>query len=456
MTHVASAAPRYPADPRHFSPALLRMQASPPSPLPRAVVWALACLVAAVAAWTVAGRLDVIAVAQGRLVPQGFVKIVQPAEAGIVREFLVREGDAVEAGQVVVRMDTRLAEVDVAALRSQIAMRRLQLRRVAAELTGIALRRAAGDPPELYAQTEAQHRARQQAHRDAVAAEQAALDKARSELRSARELEAKLARALPIYREQADSWEQLAREGFAGKLLALDQRRRYVETEQEWKAQAARAQGAADAIVEAERRLAGLQSTYRRQLEEERIAAGAELERLTQELERHTVRQGLLEVRAPAAGIVKELATHTPGAVVQPGTILMTVVPSGEAVQAEVWIDQVDSGFVQPGQVVRVKVATYPFQRYGMASGRVAVVSPDASDRAFSNDSGTAGHGAVGNSSFRALVSLDTPYLERDGVRLHLNPGMQVAAEIHLGERRVIDYLLSPVRKTLHEAGRER
>lgn len=445
-----------PADPQAFSPALLRIQSAAPSPLPRAVLWTLAALVAVVLAWMIVGRLDVVAVAHGRLVPQGFVKILQPAEGGIVREILVREGDAVEAGQVLVRMDARLAEVDGAALRTQLDLRRLQVRRIEAELAGVPLRRFAGDPPELFAQVEAQHRARKQAHLDAVAAEQAVLDKARSDLRSARELEGKLAKGLPIHREQAESWEQLAREGFASKLLALDHRRRYLEAEQELRAQSARVQSAADAIVEAERRVAGLRSAYRRQLEDERAVARAELERHAHELERQDVRQGLLELRAPTAGVVKELATHTPGAVVQPGTVLMTVVPVADAVQAEVWVDQVDAGFVQPAQPVRLKVATYPFQRYGTASGAVTVLSPDASDRAASAEGSAEAGGASRAPGFRALVGLDVPYLEAQGARLPLTSGMQVTAEIHLGERRVIEYLLSPIRKTLLEAGRER
>src|SRR4029077_14814111 len=95
-----------------FSPAILRLQREPPSPLPRAVLYALGALLGGMALWSVIGRLDIIAVAPGRLVPVSYVKVVQPADAGIIGEILVREGDAVKAGQVIVRMDHQMSYDD--------------------------------------------------------------------------------------------------------------------------------------------------------------------------------------------------------------------------------------------------------------------------------------------------------------------------------------------------------
>src|SRR6185295_16415228 len=99
-------------DPREFLPEFVKVRQLPPSPLPRTVLYALLALFAAALAWTCLGRLDIVAVAQGKLVPQSFVKIVQPAESGIVREILVKEGDTVKEGQVLLRMDSRYSEVD--------------------------------------------------------------------------------------------------------------------------------------------------------------------------------------------------------------------------------------------------------------------------------------------------------------------------------------------------------
>lgn len=441
---------------RAFSPAILRLDAQAPSPLPRTLLWTLVALVGLALLGAFVGRLDMIAVAHGRLVPQSFLKIVQPAEAGIVRELLVQEGDVVEAGQVLVRMDPRLSDADTATVLGQLHLRRLQLRRIDADLSGGLFTSQPGDPPELFAQAAAQHRARRQSQVDAVATADAVVERSRHDLQAAIETEAKLARSLPMHREQAEGWDTLAKEGFAGKLLALERRRQWLEAEQELKAQNAQVESLRATLAEGERRIAQLRSTYRRELLDERAQAQADLERLTQESKRQSVRQDQLELRAPAAGVIKELATHTVGTVVQPGTVLMTVVPRAEAVQAEVWVDQIDAGFVREQLPVQVKIATFPFQKYGMVSGRVRHLSPDSSDAPAGAPGAEPRVPPLGASSYRALIALDSSHLDRDGQRLDLAPGMQVSAEIHLGTRTVMEYLLSPVQKTTDEAGREK
>jgi HlyD family secretion protein len=152
---------------------------------------------------------------------------------------------------------------------------------------------------------------------------------------------------------------------------------------------------------------------------------------------------------------VKDLATHTTGTVVQPGTVLLTLVPQDETLRAEVWVGNQDIGFVRPGQAVKLKLAAYPFQKYGLIEGRVLHVGADASDPA------AAPGAASGNErrqalAYKALVAPAAGELRLEGETLPLAAGMQVAAEIHLGTRSVAEYLLSPVRKAWHEAGRER
>src|SRR5687767_1158670 len=108
------------SDREEFAPEIIKVQQQPPSPLPRAVLYALLALFSVILIWACIGRLDIVAVAQGKLVPQSFLKIVQPAESGIVKEILVQEGDAVREGQVLARMDTRLSEADGRALLGEL------------------------------------------------------------------------------------------------------------------------------------------------------------------------------------------------------------------------------------------------------------------------------------------------------------------------------------------------
>lgn len=443
-----------------FSPPILRLQKAAPSPLPRLVLRIVLGLLAVMLLWATFGRLDIIAVAQGRLVPMTYLKVIQPAESGIVEELLVREGDEVKAGQVLMRMDRRVSEADNRQLRNDLAVKRLQLRRIDAELNDRPMRRLADDPPESYAQAEAQFLARREAYRNALDAEKALLARAEEDHRAALQQERKLAGTAPIVREQEAGWNQLMKEGFAGKLMALDKTRTRIEVEHELAAQRHAVESLKAAIEQSRKKVAQIASNYRQQLSTERVEAEAQFSKLTQEWDKQSRRHELLELKAPQDGIIKDLATHTHGTVVQPGTILMTLIPKGEPMQAEVWVANLDAGFVQEGQTARLKLVTYPFQRYGMVEGRVTHISPDATEGGDPNARrATQGHAGEPPSQpvgFRTLVALKTPFLESDGQRYRLSPGMQVAAEIHLGTRTVLEYLLSPVRKIAHEAVRER
>lgn len=435
-----------------FAPEIIRVQHEPPSPLPRAVLYTLLFLFGAGLVWVCVGRLDIVAVAHGKLVPKSFLKIVQPAEPGIVRELLVKEGDAVREGQVLARMDTRLSEADSRTLQAELHRRRLQLRRIQAELAGTPLKKEKEDPADIYEQTQSQLKARRQAYLDALGTEQAALAKARHDLKGAAEIQGKLQKTVPIYKEQADSWEKLAREGYAGRLLALERQRTYLENAQDLKAQTENVGSLSALIAQSEKRIAQITSNYQQQLQSERAEAESVYHRLQQDWSKQQHRHALLELKAPQAGIVKDLATHTPGTVVAPGTILLTLVPRDEPLIAEVWVGNVDAGFVQAEQKARVKLAAYPFQKYGMLDGVVSQVSADAREK--TEESGM--QRSVQDAAYRALINLSSGYLENQGRRLNLIPGMQVSAEIHLGTRSVLEYLLSPVQKVAHEAGRER
>jgi hemolysin D len=320
-------------------------------------------------------------------------------------------------------------------------------------LADAPIKERADDPPDIFAQVEAQYQARRQAYLDTLGAEQAALLKAKHDLQSATEILEKLQKSVPIFRDQAESWNRLAREGFAGRLLALDRQRTYVESEQDLKAQTQNVASLNALIAQSERRIAQITSTYRQQLQNERGEAEALYHKLQQDWDKQQHRHALLELKAPQAGIVKDLATHTPGAVVAPGTILLTLVPHDEPLVAEVWIGNVDSGFVQAEQPARIKLAAYPYQKYGMLDGVVRLVSADAQER---QDASGNQAKAMQDAAYRALINLKSNYLEGEGGRLKLIPGMQVNAEIHLGTRSVLEYLLSPIQKVVHEAGRER
>ena len=370
-----------------------------------------------------------------------------------MREILVKDGETVQEGQVLIRMDARLSDADRSVVDNELKLKELQLRRIDAELSGLPMKRQPSESAALFFQVDAQHKARRQAYLDSLDTEKAVLAKARHDLQVAMEVEGKLKKTVPIYRDQAEGWDKLAKEGFAGKLMAMERRRLHIENEQDLRAQGYNVASLKASIAQSEKRIAQITSNYRQQLQNERIETAGQRHRLEQELDKHQHRSGLLELKAPQAGVVKDLATHTPGTVVAPGTILLTLVPQNEPLVAEVWVGNADAGFVQTNQKTRVKLAAYPFQKYGMLDGVVQQISADAQEK--SNDPGS-GAKPPQDAAYRAMISLSSNYLESQGRSLPLVPGMLVNAEIHLGTRSVLEYLLSPVQKVMHEAGRER
>ncbi len=449
--------PQADADPLDFSPPLLRLQASAPHPMGRKVLLALVILLGCLLLWAMIGRLDIVAVAEGKLVPQSYVKIVQPSEAGIVKEILVKEGEFVAAGQVLMRMDAMMAEADGKSLNAEIARKRLALRRIDAELSGGPLGNEAGDSPNLVAEIGAQLRANRAALNAAIAEESSRLAKAKQDLSAANQVRTKLDEVLPHYQEQEKAFDKMARDGFVGPLMVSDKRRERIEKEQELKTQGHIVESARAGMNQSEKKLLQIESDYRRQLFAERNEVSSALDRLTQEIAKQSHRNELLELRAPQDAVVKDLATHTAGTVVQPGTVVLTLVPREENLRAEVWISNDDVGFVRPGQPVKLKFAAFPFQKYGMVDGIVEHVSADATEAA--NGNGISGQEFGGRQSatgYKALIALKRMSLELDAQRFQLGAGMQANAEVLLGTRTVAEYLVSPVQKAWHEAGRER
>jgi HlyD family secretion protein len=443
------------ADVLAFHPPLIRLQHAAPHPQGRRVLWALLALLAFLLVWALVGRLDIVAVAEGKLVPASYLKIVQPSEAGIVKDILVREGESVSAGQVLMRTDALLTEADLVALGTEHTRRRLQLARIDAELSGQGFVGSPGTPAVLVQEAQAHYQADRGALSAALAEERSRLAKAEQELAAARQQKERLETVLPHYLEQDQAYVRLVQEGFAGALMGSDKRRERVEKEQELATQGHLIASARASIVQSQKKLRQIEADHQRSLHAERMEALGQFDRLTQELQKLEHRRQLLELKAPHDGVIKDLATHTAGTVVQPGTVLASLVPREEKLKVEVWVPNEDIGFVRPGQPVKLKFAPYTFQKYGMGHGTVEHVSADAQSEEEARDRGLQGPGQR-PLRYKALVMLEASGLEMNGVSYPLAVGMQTTAEILLGSRTVMEYLLSPVKKAWHEAGRER
>lgn len=201
-------------------------------------------------------------------------------------------------------------------------------------------------------------------------------------------------------------------------------------------------------------RLSQIQSNYQAEWQKELADVRARIAQLQPMLDKSLYKQGLTELTAPHDGIVKDLATTTVGAVVQPGGVVMTIVPIGQAWYADVAVKNEAADLMHVGQSAQVKLSAYRFQRHGMLIRKAVPISADATEA----PQGASNAAPVQSlSSYRARIKPDRQVLnDAHGNVLVIAPGMQVVAEIKQGCRTVLAYLLWPVRKTIHEAGRER
>jgi HlyD family secretion protein len=450
--------------PSRWHDPLQLIQNEAPSHTGRIVLWAVCVLIMILIAWAAFGQLDIIASAEGKLVPQTLVKIVQPAEAGVVKQLLVDEGDSVKAGQILARLDPTLATADKNTIAGDLAIQQMQVRRIEAELADRPMPSKAKDDPTLYGEIQSQYAAHRKAYLDALDQEKALLDKAEHERMSAVEILAKLEQTLPSYQRSAQAYAKLEKDGFVGGIAAAEKQREATEKAKDLDAQRSTVAALDATIAAQQKKISQLHSTYRSDLQKELSDIKTRIAQLQPNLDKSVYKEGLMELRAPQDGIIKDLATTTVGAVVQPGSVLMTLVPKDEQLYADVNIKNEDVGFVEVGQTAQIKLVTYPFQKYGMLTGKVIHVSADANETTKPN--ATANSAAnnersdstnAGTLTYKARIRLNQQLLrDPQGTRLALTPGMQLVAEVNQGKRSVLEYLLSPVQKIAQEAARER
>jgi hemolysin D len=440
------AGPKRFADEAAFLPAALSLQETPAHPAPRRAAIAVCALFVFALIWSIFGQVDIVAVAPGRIVVSERTKTLQPLEASVVKRVLVKDGDSVQAGQVLVELDATNASADQASVQEQLSSAASEERRT----TALLLAMHTGKPPALPEDKEARasDRAQLQAEWQDVTAKLAKfgaeLARRRAEIVTVRETIAKLEATLPIAKQREADFRSLTEQGFMGIHASQDRARERIEQERDLATQRARLSEAEAALTESENNRSAYQAETQRSLSERQAQAMLKRRQFTQERSKAEQKNRLTQLTAPVAGTVQQVAVHTEGGVVTPAQVLMVIVPKDAQVTAEVVVDNKDIGFVNAGQIAAIKLETFPFTRYGTVDATVSSVTADAvSDEK---------KGAI----FPATLNLNQDSIVVDGKRIHLSPGMNLTAEIKTGKRRVIDYLLSPVQTAVSESMGER
>lgn len=432
-----------------FQPAHLELIETPVHPAPRVAIGLIALLTVLTLGVLVFGKLDIVAVATGKLVPNAEVKVIQPAITGVVREIAVQDGQQVRAGQVLVKLDTTQAAADA----QKAVASRIDSALAAARARALLAAQTSEVDPILErvndAPTERQQEAQQfatgvwRAYRDKLHSARAELSKREAELDSTRDEVAKLASTAPLARANANHYKELATGGYVAQSDFYDKEQSALTLEHELDSQRDHARELSAGIVEQKADIESGASEFRRQQLDDLDKATHELTQDENDETKARTRQALLVLPAPVAGTVQQLGIHTLGAVVTTAQSLMEIVPD-DALEVEVKIENKDVGFVRVGQRAAVKVETFPYTRYGMLDGSVIDVANDAEQ---DKKLGLA---------FVARIRLASDRMNIDGKTITLTPGMAVTAEIKTGRRTVAQYFMGPLVGSVQESMRER
>jgi hemolysin D len=441
--------PRQPHE-AQFLPAALSLQETPVSPAPRVAMWLIIAFALIALLWSIFGQIDVVATAQGKIVPNDRTKTIQPFETASVRAILVTDGQAVKAGDVLIELDPTTARADLERVRSDLSAARLQVARAKAMLAAIDAPGAAAltrpeDVSELDFQEAQSLLAGQQSE---YAAKQSRIDaeiaQRVAELRSTRELVTKLEQTLPIAQQRAKNYKNLVDKNFVSQHGYLDREQVRIEQEGDLANQKSRLQEIDASIRQSRSQRAELSAETRRANLDSVTEGQQKVAALEQELRKADARDRLTTLTSPVDGTVQQLAIHTVGGVVTPAQALMIVVPHDAKLEVEAFLENKDIGFVHPKQDAEIKVETFQYTKYGTIHAEVASVSRDAiSDEKL---------GLI----YATRLRMTRSDIQIDGVPVTLSPGMAVSVEIKTGKRRVIEYFLAPLMRGANESLRER
>lgn len=434
---------------REFLPAALEILETPANPAGRALALLIAFMFVLAIGWAVIGRVDVVAIAPGRVVATGGNKVIQPLELGVVRAIHVADGQRVEAGAPLIELDPTESEVDLGQLRGRRVEQALEAARLSAYIAGLQGDEPAfevdalGAPERLVRMHRTQLRsdlAAFHAERASIGAErsrrEAALASAAAELAMSEEI-------LPIVRERAAASEQLFDKGLTSRPQYQQIHAGLIEATHQLDIRRNRLAEARTGLVAIDKELSYLVADRLRASFAALTEAETALAQIELALQRAEARNARQVLRAPVAGTVQQLAAHTVGGVVQPAAALMVIVPHDARLEVRASLLNRDMGRLEEGQAVEIKLDAFNFTRYGTVHGRLRSISQDVVE--------VEGLGPV----YDARIALDATAIRAEGRDVPLAPGMTVTAEIKTGTRRIIDFLLSPLKRYGDEAVRE-
>src|SRR5471032_2065994 len=403
-------------------------------PLPRFVRLTLHVLALALFAfivWASLSRVEKVVTARGRLVnPQQNI-VVQPLETSIIQ-----------------RID---AQADEAQLRTRLRSLDTQTEGLRAELAGKrapgATAGGKGDADDvLQSQLSGERQANFESQKTKLDQNIASL---RASIETNKRDQQVLAQRVKSLREMESMQEQLMAEQFGAKLHLLEARDRRLEVERDLVVQQNKAQELASSLAGAQAERAAFGNGWRQKMMEDLLAATRDRDGVNEQLAKADKRHQLVQLVAPADAVVLDTGKLSVGSVIREAETMFTLVPLGAEMEAEVQIDSLDIGYIKPGALAHLKVDAFSFQQHGTLDGKVVTISQDA----FRREAGSPAQGL--DAYYLSRITFSGSHLKKMGAGAHLLPGMTLNAEIVVGKRSVMSYLLWPLTKAVDESIRE-
>lgn len=400
--------------------------------------------------WASEAEMDEITRGDGRVIPSGQNKVVQHLEGGIVNAILVREGQQVEQGQVLLRVDSTPSESRREELTLELYGLQAQVARLGAEADGrdeinfpAEVRENA---PEIVRREQRlfQQRAEQRVSEMAAIDEQ--INQRAQQLAEARSSVQRLETTVALLREQLTSDREDYERGALSESDLERTQRDMREAEGELRTARLTVGRQVEALNEARQTKIETRNTFLAEARSELVEKRGEIETLRPQLEAMEDQVQRTDIRAPIRGTVTQVSVSTIGAVIRPGQALVEIVPLEDRLLVEARIQPQDRAFLRPNQEATVKITAYDYSIYGGLEGRVVDISADAIEDEQERDS----------TYYRIRIRTDRNYLERGGQRLPIIPGMTVSVDIQTGRKTVLAYLTDPISRVINESLRER
>ncbi len=398
-------------------------------------------------AWAHYAILDEVTRGEGRVIPSSKIQVIQNLEGGILAEILIREGDVVQVGDILVRIDNTAAQASFRDLQSQYHTMLATVERLDAEQQGRDMNISAemrDNAPIAAADQESLFDFRRRQLQAQISVLESQATQRKQEIAEMRSRSKQLKRSLALAREERAITAPLVSNGVMPRVELIRIDRQLSDLEGEISTIGLSIPRLRSAAKEAAQRIEEVQLSAKSEITNELNRARAELKSVRKTLFAGKDRVTRTEVRSPVHGTIKDLKVTTLGGVIRPGEDILEIVPLDDRLLIEARIRPTDIAFLRPGQAAVIKVAAYDFSIYGGLKASVEQISADTIKD------------EQGESFYRVYLRTDQSSITHQGAELPIIPGMTTTVEVLTGKKSVLDYLLKPILKARDRALRER